>query len=370
MILHLFACAAEPAAVDPLRVPLRWVSGAEEDDWANARAGVAWSLSLLGAEPPADGAAFDEVVVGDGVVDFTLDLGAAGFPDAALPAVEAAVAPLLASDEVAVTGRMDVGRMLVLTLYAPGRYYAITGACPDVDGWRARIREESVYGVTTSQLVAGERWVRFQAGAAAVADVALLAEEGEGSLAGDFVVTERETVDVMANGQQRFAVYDADGALIPASTHTPAGQPGKCMWCHELTIQRGTPENAGVSGALTWAEFDAEADALDALLAAWRGGRDTEVPWATPDVHEWGELVVLQFLRPPAARIRREYGDVALDALDARVEDEHPQLGELYWRAAVDAAYAPFLPLPVPEDFREPDAALSMEGVDALEECG
>lgn len=376
VILLLAGCAADHVP-DPGRVPLRWVRGHDGETWRDARAGLMWSLSLLGAEPPADGSALARVDAGADDATFILDLAAAGFDDRARAAMEDAVAPLLASEEVDQAGHMDLGRFLMWTLYAPGRYYGVTGACPTRAGWEADtlVAEPARYGVTTSFLVEGQRWVRFNPGPADVGGIGLLAIEGEGELDGNFVETEYETVDVMPNGQQRYAVYDADGDLIAAAAETPAGQPGKCMWCHEVGIQRGSPENAGVEGALSFDAFAGEAAAMDAVLAAWRGARATETDWSTYEVHEHGELIALQFLRPPPDRVAREWGvsraEVDALGLPSAEDPEHPELGPLLWRADVDAAAdLGWAPLPVPEDFREPDPLLDLEGADALAECG
>ena len=140
--LLLLACAAPdadsatpPGPAADLTVRLRWLGGSPElTDWTTARAGLWWSLSALGALPPADEdlalVVIDQPSAGE--VLFDLDLGAVGLPEAAFPAVAEAIAEIQAAPSLSRRGGVDVGRFLMRTLHEPWRYYAITGACADL----------------------------------------------------------------------------------------------------------------------------------------------------------------------------------------------------------------------------------------------
>ncbi len=389
LVLLLHACKA-PGNVpvlheDPLVVPLWWIPGADALTWDEARAGMWWGLSNLGAAPPADEGALTGIEQTDEGVTFTLDLGAAGFPPARLPAVAAALAPVRAA--AAIEGPVDLGRFLLATLYDPGRYYAITGACPTVEAWRAarQAPEPGLYAVTVSLLVEGHRLVELNPAPAPPAsdpfasdplsELGWLASEGEGSLAdGTFEALEFETVDVMPNGQQRFAVYDADGALRAAGAESRAGQPGKCMWCHELHVQRGTSTNPSAEGYLPYEAFEAEVEAAEALLATARAGTPSAVDWAY-DTHEWAEKLTLALLEPSPERVAREWG-VSVDTVHAEGLPTHPhgefsEWGPLYDRADVDRARADrepgWAPLPTPPSDRDLDPDWPLDGADGLD---
>lgn len=330
-MLFLLACAA-PLPDDPLVVRLEWLPGVGEA-WEDAEVGLWWALSNLGADPADRGGLTIEAE--GATTTFTLDLGAVGFSDTALPWVEDAVAPLRED------GAVDVARFLLATLYEPGRYYAITGACTTLPEWQARLDAEPLeYAVTVSQLTPGDRLVRFNA-ATTVERLAWEAGEGEGSLAaGDFVAAEHEVVDLMPNGQQRYAVYDHDGALIAAAATTAAGQPGRCMWCHELTVQRGTEENPSAAGYLDYAAFIAEVDAATTLI---EGARTSSViTFGDYTAHEHAEVLTRTFLTPTTDRVALEWGVspavIAGLGLPTHTDPELPEWGPVYTRADVDAA--------------------------------
>lgn len=387
---------------DGLRVDLRWIPDVGDADWDTARAGLWWALSNLGAAPADEGALRVQEQGADGVV-FTLDLGAVGFPEARLPDVAAAVAPVRAWSSEPV----DLGRFLMATLYEPGRYYAITGACATLEEWRAaRLAPEALdYAVTLSLLVPGERLIRLNpagpapggdtdapadtddtaaddTGAASLAEagarvagLGFLASEGEGSLAdGSFVAHEYETVDVMPNGQQRYAVYDASGALLAGAETTVAGQPGKCMWCHEHRIQRGAAENPGVPGYLDYAAFAAEVDVAEAWMERVRAAAPVVDFAAAPAVHEHAERLTLVYLEPSAARVALEWGvpveEVLALGLATHTNPEFPELGDRLARADVDAARAlrepGWAPLDVPASDREAEPGRALLGAEAL----
>jgi hypothetical protein len=259
------------------------------------------------------------------------------------------------------------------TLYAPWRYYAATRACPTLTDWRNThlAATPETYAVTVSWLVDGERKIRFNAPDDTLAGMGLEVAESAGTFEDgtfDSGVTEVETIDVMPNGQQRFAAYDAAGELIPYATASPAGQPGKCMWCHEGTFHPGNPDNPGTDFGTAddpWLSRDAFAAEIDRLshdLDSGRAQLPTVVDWDEYDVHEWGEHLSEGFLQPTPARLALEWdvseGEVAERAagIATHADEEAPELGTVYWRSDVDDLLASdtFAPVRVPDSSREP----------------
>ena len=376
MLALLLGCSIVPievGAVDsdapPGIISLVWRPADSEDTWESARAGLDWALSQLGATPPADGSAITVTGESTSRVALTLHVDQLALPTSATSVLIEVEAELKTAETSA-----EIGRFLMRSLHEPWRYYAMTGACRTRAEWEStRQRSPAEYAVTTSQLTEAERRITLNEAPDSWATVGFLAEEGSGSLTdGTFAPTEAETVDVMANGQFRFAVYDPDGALLPVAALSPAGTPGKCAWCHELTVQAGTAENASAPGYLdytAWMEARAEAHAqIDGL----RGALSTSVDYETIPVHEAGERLVEGFLLPNAARVAAEWGVLESDVVAALGEgtESQEELGweNRYLRADVDAAspLAAVGTLPSAREL-EPDATLAEAVIDPCE---
>lgn len=325
-MLLLLACAADPAGM-----AVRWYPSLGDEDPERARQGLGWALANLGAVPTD----WDEDTVGDGWV-IRLDPAALGLG----PEFVDAWGPLLASEEYARFGAVDVGRFLMRVAMAPRRYAAITGACPTLPEWQARLGETDTFTVTSSLLVAEERHLTLS-----TARVAVSAAEAA-----------TDVLDLLPNGQPRYAAYDEGGVLIAASA---AGGPvGRCQWCHEDHLQPVTDDNAGVDGDLSKAELDAWIAGADAEIAATQAGLDTVVDFDTYEVHEWMEKLLDAFLNPDAARVEAEWGSAAPSLPTHEVEEWG--WTDRFTRADVDAAWDGEA-LPVMPDFRTYDAASDPE---------
>lgn len=337
-----------PAAVDLSPLPLAWPldGGLSVDE---LRQGIDWNLGLLGALPPADGAHLVLAVDGDWVRG-ELDLAASGFAEHAQPALTDALAELRDSDALAATGAVDPGRLFMLTLHEPWRYYSITGACGRVEQWRHQrlAAEPDRYDVVASLLSGGDRSVLLSPDGTPVQQVGLAVATGVADLDDpDWVPGEFESIDLMSNGQQRFATYGVDGWIQPwaDSAVVPAGQPGNCLWCHEGNLMLGTHENPSTASALSYADWALRIGDWQAELEAWRQDQPTAIDWSDPQAHTWAERVVRDFLHPTAARAAVEWG---LDPADADAlqraeglwegeDEEWPDRGRILRRAEVDA---------------------------------
>lgn len=348
--LLLGACGGapdgDPPLDDPGRLTLRWVRGYDGDSWERSRAGVLWGLANLGATATAIEVQSQHA---DAVI-FTLDLVDAGFPELALPALLDAVLPLQNTEEAVLFGGLDVGRFFMKVLYEPWRYYAVTGACPTLEQWKAAHLGDAplTYGITESMLVDGDRLVTFQPATGSLDDIAFVALDGEGSIHdGTFEPVDFDVVDILPSLQQRFAVYDANGELSPSAdpTLSPAGQPGRCMWCHEGRLHHGYSSNPTTPPYLSAEEFDAQLNTMQADIDAARALDESGVDWTDENVHEWGELLVGTFLSPTAGRLSREWAVpeaeilVWLAELPTHEDEEFSEFGAEYTRADVDAYY-------------------------------
>lgn len=365
---------------------LRWVRGYEGDSWSQSANGLWWQLSLLGATPPADGSAVILLEESDDRVLLELDTARLGLGERARGLLDETLIALGESDEARIFGGVDLGRALLGTLYNPWMYYTMTGACPTLEDWKARYLDEEhgMFVVTDSLLVPGEREIRFNLNPSTHDTLAFLAAEGEGALSeGSFHPLEHETLDLLPNGQQRYAVYDEQGAIAPAAIESGAGMPGRCMWCHEGNMQLLSSGNVPVDGYLDPESFLAQLLQAQAVLEETRAAEDSAILWEDPATHDWGERLVETFLAPSPARLGREWGvpsaeveaKIAALGLPTHISEEYPEQGALLTRADVDEALpelmswlaarseadltlgGSYTPIPVPVSARELDEA-------------
>jgi hypothetical protein len=356
------SCADRPPADDPdLSIELRWSRSYGGESRADVETGLLWTLSFLGAALPDEGA---DPLSWRGTV-LTLHLDRAGIDASLLPNWKRLLAAMKASEEHRASGGLDIGRFVALTLCSPNHYYALTGADTRFEQAYPRhsfARERTA--IVESAVSHGDRLIEVAEGPTA-ADIAFIAHEGPGSISlGTFVVEEHELLDVMANGQLRFALYGADGALKPAAngTLTAAGKPAKCLWCHEIALQRPFDGRTSVPGYGPLGEFERlVARRMDALRGA-RSRLASRIDFARTQDHTYAELLYISFYEPSAERIAREWnvpiGRVreALTGLPTHAHHEFDFLGEqLYRRSDIDAL-APYGVLAPPTDPREPSA--------------
>ncbi len=331
------------ANASPLRLRLRWTATPGGLSASERDTGLAWSLSLLGGRLPADPDTWraDE---GDSLL---LHLDQVAFPVPAQRPLAQVVEEIRASPAYQQTGAVDLGRFLMRTLYEPWWYYAITGACPTLDDWtRTRTRSpEASYAVTASLLVDADRLISLNAPPyRAVSEVAFRIQTFPDGP--ETASPEAETLDVMESGQQRFGIYNEHGHLVPAADPriVAAGQPGKCMWCHEGGLQAGSPDNPHSPPHLDYEDWMSSLEEMNRLLAAHRE-RLEGVAFDDPLAHTWSEWLVHELLRPRPARVAAEWGVseaqvlalVAEGVLSLGPHAEWPERGEVLDRWEVDA---------------------------------
>jgi len=293
-----------------------------------------------------------------------LHLDHAGIDARLLPQWRRLLAALKASEEYRAKGALDIGRIVALTLCSPNHYYALTGAETRYERAYARhsfARERAA--IVESSVSRGDRLVEIAEGP--IADIAFVAHEGTGSVKRDtFVPEERELLDVMANGQLRFALYDDDGALKRTADPvlTRAGKPSKCLWCHETSLSRPFDGRTSVPGYVSLAEFEGQVAGRMQELRASRSKLASRIDFTHTQEHTYAELLYITFYEPSAERVAHEWNlpvaqvREALAGLPTHTHHEFAFLGEqLYRRRDVDAL-TPYGVLEPPTDPREPSA--------------
>ena len=360
-------------------LPIRWVPTAGEP-WDEALAGLWWSLAGLGASPSSD--AIGDVSVDGSGMRFTLHADALGLSREAEHMLLEGISPIEIARVQQGMPYVELGRLLQRTLYEPWVYYAVTGACRELEDWEVRLPHGApTVAITDSLLTDGARLLKFSADPVDASGIAWAAEEGEGRPeTGDFRARATEVVDLMPNGRFRYAIYDDSGSLAPVADpeHTPAGQPGRCLWCHEnhlMTTVR-QPDIDGHLGSMTLEEIGRQQAMVESARRHWR-----LVDWETHAVHT-GEDARRGFLRAPTCgwlrsgrSPRRRWVWMAAAVQPVR-NNEYPD-GRVWTRASADAVasiavgcrttrprrpvrHAPPV-LPVLSDPPEPDAAHPIE---------
>ncbi len=359
LILFFCSCLHDKAAEDPA-IRLQWSRSYAAEDWAKVKKGLAWALSFIGAST-ADGTVDKAFTIGqDGIIYF--DPGKAGFNEHAFSAVREMIGILKESDEYKKKGSVDLGRFLVLSIYSPWNYFAITNTETTLGEFKSKYHsgQEVKYVADHSTVSANDRIISFYI-SHDISKMYFIAEEGTGSVElGTFVPKEYETIVIMPNGQPRFALYDENGRLkSEADTAlSVSGKPGKCMWCHESKIQPLFALNNDVPGYLTQQEFMSLVDSANFYLDQYRLQLHAGNIYNHPAEHELSELLYITFMEPAAMRLSSEWKmseqavKQLLQALPSHTNSEFSMLGDLYDRRAVDP-FAFYQPLPVPSSVRE-----------------
>jgi hypothetical protein len=173
-------------------------------------------------------------------------------------------------------------------------------------------------------------------------------------------VLEYETWELMANGQPRFGIYDADGNLKNNADpqYTTAGKPAKCMWCHESGVQQLFSQQRDFPGYLVAAQLQEKLIGFNQLLQRNRVDLPGRIDFSKRQQHTLSELLYISFMEPSAERLSLEWQmplaevQQLLSGLPTHVYDEFPFLGQLYDRNAVEQL-APFKGLAVSSSVRE-----------------
>jgi hypothetical protein len=266
------------------------------------------------------------------------------------------------SDEYRTMGAIDIGRFLMLTLGSSRHYYALTGTAPRFSAAYSHHEfPNRPVAIVTSSVSRGHRLIDISR-VRAFADIAFAAYEGSGSLSDStFKKHDFEFIDFMPNGQLRFAIYDDNDlpAVAADPALTAAGKPAKCLWCHEIRLQRRLRPSAAVEGFANPAALDLAVSTRMATVQQYRSGLVSRIDYSHTQDHTYAELLYLSFMEPSVERLAREWNLPVTDtAARLRGRGTHRQgefayLGDhLYRRAEIDDD-GPYPTIRVPEDARE-----------------
>lgn len=343
-----------------LQINLRWIKNYPAETRSQILTGLSWNLSFLGARLPK-GSMETSIRWLNGSV-FSLDVSELGFSEKARQALIVLFSELKNGDEYRQTGAMDLGRFIVLTLNSSYHYYAITGAATTLSQYKNQFDFDiTKAAITNSSIAVGHRVVTI-AQSEDIAEVAFVAEEGTGSVErGDFVAEEFETLDIMPNGQLRFALYNKQGELKSSATQslTVAGKPAKCLWCHEINMQ-ALNEMSSVPSYISYETFRDIIQQTKTAIERFRNGLSSDIDFSKTQDHVAMELLYIGFMEPSAYRLANEWNEdekairKKLNGFATHIHHEFDFLGpQLYKRVDVDQ-FSPYQVIRVPDDAREP----------------
>jgi hypothetical protein len=341
------------------QIILRWVKGYPQETREDVMTGLVWNLSFLGAKLPKG--SLESAIRWRNETIFSLSILDLGFSNDALNALSVLILELKKTEEYRVKGGIDLGRFIMLTLNSSYHYYAITGAKRNLAEFKEQFNFGNIQGaVINSSIAKGHRLVSFAQGNE-INHIAFIAAEGEGSITnGTFQEVEYEALDIMPNGQLRFALYDKTGNLKSSASPelTDAGKPAKCLWCHEIKIQSLNVMES-VSGYYTYEQFKSILEKEQNILDLYRTTLNSDIDFTKTQDHTLGELLYISFMEPSAFRLASEWsmieGDVEakLSELNTHTHHEFPFLGDrLFSRNDVDD-FTPFEAARVPENARD-----------------
>jgi hypothetical protein len=343
-----------------LQIALRWTKNYEGETLQDVITGFAWNTSFLGAALPK-GSLQSAIKVID-AERLAVDFGRLGFNKEAEQSLVELFNHIRASEEYKATGGIDIGRFTMLTLNSTYHYYSITGASTTLDVYQSKfLFDPNIGAVTNSSIAKGHRKVMIGIGDR-IQDIVFIAEEGKGSITdGSFVAEEFETLDVMPNGQLRFALYDKDGRLKTSASQelTNAGKPAKCLWCHEINLQSFN-EMQSVVGYFDETQLRTILSEKRKIIDAYRRKLNSDLDFSKTQDHTKGELLYISFMEPSVERLVLEWKESEevvrskTQHLSKHKHEEFSFLGdELMRRADIDLL-SPWQVIQVPEDAREP----------------
>lgn len=362
--LILFGCTnhtEEPEIDDTidLQITVKWHDGSFELSQEQRITGLAWTLSSLGAELPEG--SLENTITLSANDTYILDLSSAGFSEGAENALSTIIKKIKEHSSYQMHEYIDVGRFVMLTLNSSFHYYKIIGIPESIEafadlhqfkGKKMRVINSSI-SIVNRLIEIGE--------ASLASDIAYVSSEGAGEFENDnFITQEFEVMDLMPNGQFRFALYNKNGQLKSSADQvlTNAGKPAKCLWCHEINIQPFFREDPVLDGAgyLSAQEFldlrDQQTDMLNIHRAS-----SGEIDFGQRKEHTLMEKIYIDFMEPSVERLSSEW-EVSVEEIYTMLQNlethTHAEFGieNLYRRNDVDLL-GPFEILDVPESARE-----------------
>jgi hypothetical protein len=351
-ILFLISCIIEsPTDLIETRaiINLKWNKAYPDDNIKKAEIGLKWGLSFLGAGSINKGISINDELI-------TLDVDLLEFNNTANENLKLLHEVIHNSEEYQINNHVDLGRYISLLVGSSEHYYAITGVAENLNDLLDQYVLYPERGYINSSSVSFLNRI-----------IAFSQQKGLNQAFVSLEVTsadqdpkESETLEIMANGQLRFGIFDENGVRKPAANplNTNAGKPAKCLWCHESSIQLLLAEQNDIEGFLPRTQFKDSLIMFSSELNTKRLDLDTGIDFYQIQEHTLMELLYISFMEPSAERLSLEWNlskdDVInrLVGFETHTHEEFPFLGDLFNRNSIEAQ-APFKGLQVSGNIRE-----------------
>ncbi|MGV3698192.1 hypothetical protein [Flavobacterium sp.] len=357
-IFFLWACENH-SADDLIAVPsvensslvLKWNKAYPDDSIDKSIIGLKWALSFIGAELPVN-----EVGISYQGNRISIDVNKLGFSSHTKEKMSVLHSKIIASEEYQTQQAIDLGRYIALLIGASEHYYELVGTPSTLSELLGNYTLLPQKGYVNNSGVSLEHRIIEFSEQNGLNQVFLSKEVNP--ITGE--IYEYETIELLPNGQLRFGIFDVNGNRKnnADASHSNAGKPAKCMWCHESVInQLFTPQN-DFPGYLTAAELQ------NTLINYRESHRDLKsqlangVDFSQTQQHTLTELLYISFMEPSAERLSLEWDlplaqvQNLLSGLPTHQYSEFSFLGNLYYRTDIETL-APFDGLAVSGNVRE-----------------
>ncbi|MES2656024.1 MAG: hypothetical protein V4620_10570 [Bacteroidota bacterium] len=363
MVIVFNACVKDKEIIwnsnPDLQIQLRWNKAYDLETKEKVEVGLQWSLSFLGATLPTN--KYSHALIWQADNKIQLNITELGFSLPTQNALAQLIKAIKQSEEYSLYQSVDIGRWIMLTLNSSNHYYKITGALNNYTQFKEQfLFSDSLGAIVESAVSKGERKI-YLSNTNQANQMAFIAAEGQGSLPNHtFTEDKHEVLNIMDNGQLRFAIYDNAGQLIPTSDsmYTFAGKPAKCLWCHEIVIQEPFSAVTDVDGYRTIENFKSFISSKMNLLQSYRNTLQSVVNFNHRQDHTFAELLYISFMETSAERLAQEWNmSVAkvrqrLVGIPTHRHIEFDFLGDLYNRKDIDEL-GPYGYIKVPDSARE-----------------
>lgn len=335
---------------ESVAINLAWHKSYPEDSIEKATIGLYWCLSMVGAK------VLNSAVIPLKNSIFKVDINSIALNENAVSTLTVLHQKIKETEAYQQKKSIDLGRYISLLIGASEHYYAITNVPENLDEILSNYSLQTSKGYVNNSSVSFKHRVIEYSNQENTKQLFLSTEiDPENNK-----IVEYETMELMENGQIKFGIFDINGKRINAAddTHTNAGKPAKCMWCHESNINQLFSAQENFSGFLTSLQLNDTLIKFNNKLKNTQNSILSGVTFSNRQEHVQLELAYISFMQPSALRLSNEWDTSEfevrnkLSSLQTHVHEEFPFLGDLYDRNKVES-FAPFKSLPISSSIRE-----------------